>query len=349
MQAERVGSDTMLAQIVRHGRGGATQPRADPGASRQVAGYFVPAVLVDRARTFVVWVLGPEPRLAYAIVNAVAVLIIACPCALGLATPMSIMVGVGRGAQEGVLIKNAEAIERMEKVETLVVDKTGTLTEGKPRLTEICRLRGIRAEGELLALAAAVEQQSEHPIAAAIVQGSPGTRGHAADAGTIFNRSPAVVCRGLDGRGFCREPSFLRQRICRGSSSKTTAELQMEGQTVVFVTIDGQRAGALAVADPIKQSTPEAIHALHASASRSSCSPATTNGPRSRRAQLGIDQVEAGVAPSKSALVKAARERHMVAMAGDGINDAPALAAPMSGSRWAPAPMWRWKAPESRY
>jgi P-type Cu+ transporter len=301
------------------------------GLADKVAGIFVPAVLAVSVLTFVVWIwLGPEPRLAHAIVNAVAVLIIACPCALGLATPMSIMVGVGRGAQEGVLVKNAEALERLEKVTTLVVDKTGTLTEGKPKLVDVLPSGGFDPM-ELLRLAAALEQNSEHPLAAAIVQG-------AQQQGIAI--APVKDFRSVTGGGvlgtvadravMMGKPDFLRSEKISGLESleASAVNLQEEGKTAIFVCIDGNPAGILAVADPIKSTTPEAIRELHALGLKL----VMLTGDNRRTAaavakQLGLDAVEAEIEPAgKVAHVKKLRaEGKHVAMAGDGINDAPAL------------------------
>ena len=333
MQAQHVGSETVLARIV--------QMVADSQRSRapiqaladRVAGYFVPAVLAVAILTFIGWAwLGPEPRFAYAIVNAVAVLIIACPCALGLATPMSVMVGIGRGAQAGVLIRHAEAIEILEKVTTVVVDKTGTLTEGKPRLTRIIPVNGAKEE-ELLLAAASVEQNSEHPLAAAIVRGA-NDRTVKLQSVTDFN---SFTGGGVIGKAGGREIvvgqlKFLRERGIKdleNIESQATAS-QAAGETAMFVAIDGKAAGILAVSDPIKASTPEAIAQLH----RLGLKIIMLTGDNERTAnavasKLGLDQVEAGVAPQDKheRIQQLRRQDQIVAMAGDGINDAPALAA----------------------
>jgi Cu+-exporting ATPase len=331
MRAERVGSDTLLGQIVSMVADAQRSRAPIQGLADKVAGIFVPAVLAVSVLTFVVWIwLGPEPRLAHAIVNAVAVLIIACPCALGLATPMSIMVGVGRGAQEGVLVKNAEALERLEKVTTLVVDKTGTLTEGKPKLVDVLPSGGFDPM-ELLRLAAALEQNSEHPLAAAIVQG-------AQQQGIAI--APVKDFRSVTGGGvlgtvadravMMGKPDFLRSEKISGLESleASAVNLQEEGKTAIFVCIDGNPAGILAVADPIKSTTPEAIRELHALGLKL----VMLTGDNRRTAaavakQLGLDAVEAEIEPAgKVAHVKKLRaEGKHVAMAGDGINDAPAL------------------------
>ncbi len=333
MQAEHVGSETVLARIV--------QMVADAQRSRapiqaladKVSTWFVPTVLAVAVLTFIGWAwLGPEPRFAHAIINAVAVLIIACPCALGLATPMSVMVGIGRGAQEGVLIRNAEAIETMEKINTVVVDKTGTLTEGKPRLTQVLPTNGT-SENDLLVAAASVEQNSEHPLAAAIVHGSK-ERGVKLQAVQDFNSvTGGGVVGKVDGREIAvGKLKFLQERGITGLDAvepKATA-LQAEGQTAMFVAINGKAAGILTVSDPIKASTPEAIKQLH----QLGLKIIMLTGDNERTANavaknLALDQVEAGVEPQhKHERVQQLREQgHIVAMAGDGINDAPALAA----------------------
>lgn len=333
MQAQRVGSDTLLAQIVDMVAQAQRSRAPIQGLADKVSGYFVPAVVAIAVITSLLWYFfGPEPRLAYAIVNAVAVLIIACPCALGLATPMSVMVGVGRGAQAGVLIRNAEAIEVMEKVNTLVVDKTGTLTEGKPRLVAVSAAEGFD-ERELLSAAASIEQNSEHPLAAAIVQGAK-ARGVKPQAISDFaSITGGGVIGKLDGSEIAvGKFGFLQQRHVTGMAAleARAAQLQSEGNTVVFAAINGKAAGLLAIADPIKASTPEAIEELH----RLGLKIIMLTGDNQRTAEavaknLGIDAVEAGVEPQhKHERVQQLRQQgRVVAMAGDGINDAPALAA----------------------
>ena len=331
MRAERVGSDTLLGQIVKMVAEAQRSRAPIQGLADKVAGVFVPVVLAVSALTFVLWMwLGPEPRLGHAMVNAVAVLIIACPCALGLATPMSIMVGIGRGAQEGVLVKNAEALERLEKIDTLVVDKTGTLTEGKPKLREVLPAGGWEAT-ELLRLAASLEQASEHPLAAAIVRG-------AKEKGLVLaavNDFRSVTAGGVLGTVAGRtvmigKPDFLRNEKVAGLESleASATKLQEEGSTAVFVVIDGKPAGTLANADPIKPTTSEAVRELHALGLKL----VMLTGDNHRTAaavagQLGLDAVEAQIEPAgKVAQVKKLRaEGKHVAMAGDGINDAPAL------------------------
>jgi len=333
IEAERVGSDTVLSQIVEMVAQAQRSRAPIQGLADKVAAWFVPAVMGIAVITFFIWwFVGPEPRFAHAIVNAVAVLIIACPCALGLATPMSVMVGVGRGAQAGVLIKKAEAIELMEKVRTLVVDKTGTLTEGRPRLTTVMPAASI-SEEELLTMTAAVEQNSEHPLAAAIIAGAR-ERGVKPPAVTDFQSTTGA---GVSGRVDERivlvgKPDFLRAHGINDLAKLETkaVELQREGQTVIFVAIDGRAAGVIAVADPIKQTTPAAIDHLH----QLGIKIVMLTGDNERTARtvggkLGIDEIEAGVEPQhKHKRVRQLRERNqVVAMAGDGINDAPALAA----------------------
>lgn len=333
MRAERIGRDTLLAQIVNLVAKAQRSRAPIQGLADKVAKWFVPSVVVVALLTFALWMFfGPEPRLAYAIVNAVAVLIIACPCALGLATPMSIMVGVGRGAQEGVLVKNAEALERLEKVTTLVVDKTGTLTEGKPKLMKALPVDGID-QNDLLRLAASLEQSSEHPLAAAIVAG--------AKAGNL-TLEPVADFRSVTGGGvFGRvanksvligKPDFLRSEgVADLAALETKAEkLQQSGQTVLFVAFNRKAAGLLAVADPVKSTTPVSIRELHALGLQI----VMITGDNRRTADavaktLGIDAVEAEAEPQgKSARVqKLRKEGRVVAMAGDGVNDAPALAA----------------------
>jgi Cu+-exporting ATPase len=331
MRAERIGSDTLLGQIVNMVAEAQRSRAPIQGLADRVAGIFVPVVLAVSALTFALWMwLGPEPKLAHAIVCAVAVLIIACPCALGLATPMSIMVGVGRGAQEGVLVKNAEALERLEKVTTLVVDKTGTLTEGKPKLMDILPRAGFDAK-ELLRLAASLEQNSEHPLAAAIVQGAK-EQGVAFEAVKDFR---SVTAGGVSGAiaGHAvtiGKPDFLRSEKIAGLQplEASAVKLQEEGKTAMFVAIDGQPAGILAVADPIKSTTPEAIRELHSLGLKLVMLTGDNRHTAAAVArQLGLDAVEAEIEPAgKTAHIKKLRaEGKHVAMAGDGINDAPAL------------------------
>ena len=331
MRAERVGSDTLLARIVRMVSEAQRSRAPIQRLADVVASYFVPAVVLVAIVTFTVWALfGPEPRLAHALVNAVAVLIIACPCALGLATPMSIMVGTGRGATAGVLIKNAEALEVMEKVDTLVVDKTGTLTEGKPRLTSVVPTRGW-SESDVLCFAASLERGSEHPLAAAIVNGAREKN---------FELSGAADFRSLTGKGIAGKINShavaLGSRklleelgVEPGDLTARAEALRKDGQTVVFVSVDGQPAGLVSVSDPIKESTREAIRMLHEDGVRIvmlTGDNRTTAEAVARK--LGIDEVVAEVLPEqKGEIVKRLQaEGRVVAMAGDGINDALALA-----------------------
>ncbi|MGE5758673.1 MAG: copper-translocating P-type ATPase, partial [Sideroxydans sp.] len=331
MRAERVGADTLLAQIV-HMVSEAQRSRAPIQRLADVtAGYFVPAVVLVALATLAVWgILGPEPRLAHAVVNAVAVLIIACPCALGLATPMSIMVGTGRGALAGVLIKNAEALETMEKVNTLVVDKTGTLTEGKPKLTSVIPLAGFN-EDDILRLGASLERASEHPLAAAIVKGAQ-DKGTALAAVSGFNSFTGKGVTGtVEGRAVAlgNLKLFEELRIDAGELPARAEALRSDGQTVMLLAIDGKPAGLLGVADPVKDSTPDAIRTLH----EEGVQVIMLTGDNRITAQavatrLGIDRVEAEVLPErKASIVKELQAQgRIVAMAGDGINDAPALA-----------------------
>ena len=331
LRAERVGSETLLAQIVRM-VSEAQRSRAPIQRLADVASsYFVPGVVAAAVLTFVVWSLvGPQPRLAYALVNAVAVLIIACPCALGLATPMSIMVGTGRGALAGVLIKNAEALEVLEKVNTLVMDKTGTLTEGKPRVVAVKAAEGWR-EDDVLGLAATLERGSEHPLAAAIVSGAQERELALSEPKEFQSVTGEGVSGKVEGRSVAlgNRKHFERLSLELGGLLEAAESLRKEGQTVVFVAVDGRAAGLVALADPIKASTPEAIRMLHEEGIRlvmlTGDSRATAEAVARK---LGIDEVEAGVSPArKGEVVKRLQaERRIVAMAGDGVNDAPALA-----------------------
>jgi Cu+-exporting ATPase len=333
MTATKVGSETLLARIVAL-VGEAQRSRAPvQRLADRVAAWFVPAVVLVAVVTFVVWaVVGPTPSLAYALVNAVAVLIIACPCALGLATPMSIMVGVGRGAREGVLVRNAEALERMEQVDTVVVDKTGTLTEGKPKLVTVEAAAGF-AERDLLRLAAGLERGSEHPLAAAVVAGAK-ERGVESPEAEGFESVSGKGVRGrVDGRVVALgNRAMMADAGVRGLDELTARAdaLRAEGQTVLFLAADGKPAGLLGVADPIKATTPEALAKLHAEGLKvvmlTGDSRATAEAVAKK---LGFDQVFAEVLPEqKAAIIKRLRaEGRKVAMAGDGINDAPALAA----------------------
>ena len=331
MRAERVGADTLLAQIV-HMVSEAQRSRAPiQRLADTVSGWFVPAVVLVSVITLIVWGLwGPEPRLAHAIINAVAVLIIACPCALGLATPMSIMVGTGRGAAAGVLIKNAEALEIMEKVNTLVTDKTGTLTLGKPQLTAVVANQGM-GEDEILRLGASLERASEHPLAAAIIAAAE-SKGMTLTAVDGFESHTG---KGVSGRIDGRSVAIGNARLLEALNIEDTGlgaqaeAMRAEAQTVMFVAVDGKLAGLIGVADPIKETTAEAIRQLHEEGLQvvmlTGDSQATADAVGKK---LGIDRVIAGVLPEqKSELVKKLQaEGRIVAMAGDGINDAPALA-----------------------
>ncbi len=331
MRAERVGADTLLAQIV-HMVSEAQRSRAPIQRLADVtAGYFVPAVVLAALVTLVVWgIWGPEPHLAHAIVNAVAVLIIACPCALGLATPMSIMVGTGRGATAGVLIKNAEALETMEKVNTLVVDKTGTLTEGKPRLMSVVALTNFD-ESTVLRLGASLERASEHPLAAAIVNGAQ-EKNLALKATSDFRSYTGKGVAGtVEGHTVVlgNLKLFEELHIAAGELPARAETLRGDGQTVMLLAIDGKPAGLIGVADPVKASTPDAILALHEE--RVQVIMLTGDNRTTAEAvarKLGIDRIEAEVLPEqKASIVKQLQAQgRFVAMAGDGINDAPALA-----------------------
>jgi P-type Cu+ transporter len=331
MRAERVGRETLLAQIVQMVSEAQRSRAPIQRLADLVAAWFVPAVVLVAIVTAIVWAtVGPEPRAAFALVNAVAVLIIACPCALGLATPMSIMVGTGRGATTGVLIKNAEALEVLERVDTLVVDKTGTLTEGKPRLVTAEPAGGF-SETELLGLAAGIELGSEHPLAAAIVTGAE-DRGLSPARADEFR---SVTGKGVIGRIAGRTVALGNRRlmddlgVALGSLNERAEELRRDGQTVMFVAADGRPAGFVGVADPIKPSTQEALELLRAAGLRivmlTGDSRATAEAVARR---LGITEVEAEVLPEqKIAVIKRLQgEGRKVAMAGDGVNDAPALA-----------------------
>ena len=336
MSAERVGADTLLAQIVRMVSDAQRTRAPIQRLADVVASWFVPAVVAVAALAFAAWALfGPEPRLAYALVNAVAVLIIACPCALGLATPMAIMVGTGRGASAGVLVKSAEALETLEKVDTLLVDKTGTLTEGKPRLAGVTAL-AVRGENEVLRLAAALERSSEHPLAAA-VWGGARARGIAVPEAHAFRAIPGKGVTGeVEGHFVALGTAALLDDlgVSRVDQPRGDAEAPASGGTVVLVAVDGRLAGSLEVVDPVKRGAADAIRALQ----RDGVEVVMVTGDGRATAlavarQLGIAEVEAEVLPSRKAeIVKRYRARgRIVAMAGDGINDAPALAAAAVG------------------
>ncbi len=351
-RADKVGADSLLARIVKMVAEAQRSRAPIQGLVDKVAAIFVPAVLAIAIITFLIWFFaGPEPRLAYAIVNSVAVLIIACPCALGLATPMSIMVGVGRGAQAGVLVKNAESLELLGKVSWLVVDKTGTLTEGRPTLTDVYLVERVdlnalsvapeRPEDkplhlkatELLTLAASVERASEHPLAAAIVRGAKARKLTLPDVADFRSVTAGGVAGRVDNRtvlvGKLKYLAAVGVAVPAVLTERATA-LQAEGKTVLFAAVDGQAAGLLAVADPIKASTPEAIAQLHALGVKLVMATGDNRATATTVArQLGLDQFEAEVEPAdKIRLVqKLQADGARVAMAGDGVNDAPALAA----------------------
>ncbi|MFO7484037.1 heavy metal translocating P-type ATPase, partial [Oceanibaculum nanhaiense] len=332
MRAEKVGRDTMLAQIVRMVSEAQRSRAPIQRLADVVSSWFVPAVILIALLAFGAWsVWGPAPAMGYALIAAVSVLIIACPCALGLATPMSIMVGVGRGAQEGVLIKNAEALERMEKVDTVIVDKTGTLTEGRPKVTAIKTLSGF-AEDDLLRLLASLEQSSEHPLAAAIVAAAKERSLDLLQASDFDSPTGKGVLGTVDGRKLVvGNARFLGEHdIETGALEEIADALRQDGATAILAAVDGKPAGIVAIADPVKESTPAAIKALHADG----ITVVMLTGDNRTTAEavakkLGIDRVEAEVLPEqKAAIVKQLRdEGRVVAMAGDGVNDAPALAA----------------------
>jgi Cu+-exporting ATPase len=332
IRAEKVGADTMLSRIVEMVAKAQRSRAPIQGLADRVSFYFVPTVVLIAIIAFVVWALfGPDPSMVYAIVSAVSVLIIACPCALGLATPMSIMTATGRGAQAGVLIKDAEALERFAKVDTLIVDKTGTLTEGRPKLTDVVAAEGFD-EHELLGLAASLEKGSEHPLAEAIVEGAK-ERGAAVDAAKDFE---AVTGKGIAGKVGDRAVALGNRAMMDDLGVSVDVldanadTLRSEGKTAMFVAVDGKLAGIVAVADPIKATATDAIRALHESGLRIIM--ATGDNERTAKAvaeKLGIDEVRADMMPeSKQALINELHARGAsVAMAGDGVNDAPALAA----------------------
>ena len=331
MQAERVGAETLLSQIVKLVSEAQRTRAPIQRLADVVSSYFVPAVILASILSFAVWaVWGPEPRLAHALVNAVAVLIIACPCALGLATPMSIMVATGRGAQVGVLIRNAEALETFEKVDTLVIDKTGTLTEGKPKLVSLVTLPR-HEESTLLRMVASLEQASEHPLAAAIVAGAKERRLTLAKAEEFRSMTGKGVSAKVDDHFVAVGNAKLLAELSISSDPLVieAEQLRRDGQTVMFIVIDGHVAGLVGVADPIKASTPEAIHQLHRTGVRLVMLTGDNRTTAEAVAQkLGIDEVEADVLPEqKAAVIKRLQSGgHIVAMAGDGVNDAPALA-----------------------
>lgn len=332
MQAERVGQETMLAQIVKMVADAQRSRAPIQRLADSVAAWFVPAVIAVAVIAFGVWMIfGPSPAFTYALIAAVSVLIIACPCALGLATPMSIMVGVGRGAHGGVLIRNAEALERMEKVDTLVIDKTGTLTEGKPKVTQIIPASGFTGD-ELLTLAASLEQGSEHPLAHAILVAAKEKFLNLSPAEGFDSPTGKGVTGTVNGKAIALGNKFLMEDsgLDVSSQSGQADELRSDGATVIFMAVDGKAAGLLAIDDPIKETAPAAISQLKALGIHI----VMLTGDNSRTAEavarrLGIEEVEAEILPEdKSRIVKKLRdEGRIVAMAGDGTNDAPALAA----------------------
>jgi Cu+-exporting ATPase len=331
MEAQKVGAETVLSQIVKMVAEAQRSRAPIQKLADVVAGYFVPVVIAIALIAFVSWyVFGPEPRLAHALIAAVSVLIIACPCALGLATPMSIMVATGKGATAGVLFKNAEAIETLRKVTTLVVDKTGTLTEGKPKLMRVVTIPGMDKDRVLL-LAASLEKGSEHPLAAAIIEGAVDQGIHLTDTNNFVSHTGKGVSGEIDGKKVLLGSSSLLEafKIDAGSLGEQALAMRSEGQTVMFVGISGKIAGLLAVADPIKETTPEAIQQLHAEGIRivmlTGDNKVTAEAVAKR---LNLDEVVAEVLPDQkaTAIKKFQQGGHVVAMAGDGINDAPALA-----------------------
>jgi len=330
MRAERIGADTLLAQIVKMVSEAQRSRAPIQRLADRVSSYFVPAVIVSAIITFAVWYLvGPQPRFAHALVNAVAVLIVACPCALGLATPMAIMVGTGRGARAGILIRNAEALELFGKVDTLIIDKTGTLTEGKPTLSSVLPQPGI-SESELLGLVASLERASEHPLAAAIVKGAEAANLSLVDTQGFNSVTGKGVTGTVSGKQIAvgNAEMFLSLSIDPLPLAKQADALREEGQTVMLIAVDGKAAGLVAVSDPIKDSTPEAIRELKAAGLKIIM--VTGDNATTAKAvadKLGID-FEADVLPEKKAAVVKAHQQQgaIVAMAGDGVNDAPALA-----------------------
>jgi P-type Cu+ transporter len=331
MRADKVGRDTLLARIVQMVADAQRTAAPIQRLADQVAGWFVPLVIVIAILSFIAWsIWGPEPRFTFGLVAAVAVLIIACPCALGLATPMSIMVGVGRGAEMGVLIKNAVALERMEKVDTLVIDKTGTLTEGKPKVTAIVPAAGFQ-ESEILRLAASLERASEHPLAHAIVAAAEERGLNLVQVSDFDSPVGKGVLGKVEGKAIALgNAKFLAElKIDAAALADEADKLRRGGATAIYAAIDGKAAGILAIADPVKQSTPDAIRELKADGIRI----VMLTGDNQTTAEavareLGIDEVHAEVLPEdKQKIVEKLRaEGRMVAMAGDGVNDAPALA-----------------------
>lgn len=333
MQAQKVGSETILARIVQMVSAAQRSKAPIQRIADEVAAYFVPLVFLAAILTFIVWaIIGPEPRFVYALVNAIAVLIIACPCALGLATPMSIMVGIGRGAEMGILIKNAAALEKLEKVNAIVLDKTGTLTEGKPRMIKIVAAQNLM-EGELWGLAASVEALSEHPLAQSIVKPAQERNLPLQKVDNFHSEPGGGVMGAVSGQQiYLGKYSWLEQKGVTGLQEffSKAQEYQLQAQTVIFMAIDGHAAGFIVVTDPIKKSTPSAIADLHKLGLRvimlTGDQPNTANAVAR---SLKIDQFFAGVNPENKNLMidKLKQQGLVVAMAGDGVNDAPALAA----------------------
>ena len=330
MRAERVGNETLLAQIVQMVSAAQRSRAPVQKLADRVAGYFVPAVVLAAVLTFIVWAgFGPQPRMAHALLNAVAVLIIACPCALGLATPMAIMVGTGRGALAGVLIKNAEALETLEKVDTVVVDKTGTLTEGRPRVVGVIAARG-SSEEQVLRTAATLERASEHPLAAAILAGAKERGVALGEISGFQSRTGKGVTGRVDGReaALGNRALFVELNISVEGLDEKARGMEAEGQTAMFVAAGGQAVGLIGVADPIKASTQEAIERLHEDGLQVVMLTGDSRATAEVVARkLGIDKLFAGVLPGEKAeaIKKLQEEGHIVAMAGDGVNDAPAL------------------------
>lgn len=331
MSATRVGDDTMLSHIVRMVAEAQRSRAPIQKLADTVAGLFVPVVVLIAIVTFIIWsAFGPHPAMAFAIVNAVAVLIIACPCALGLATPMSIMVATGKGAQSGILIKNAEALETFEKVDTIVVDKTGTLTEGKPRLVTVEPADGL-AEADFLAYAAAIERGSEHPLAQAIVTGAEARGAKRLEVADFASVTGEGAQARVDNKVFAIGNAKMMRRVgAFDEALKARAETyRRNGQTVMFAALDGQPAGLIGVTDPIKETTPEAINALHKAGMKVVMLTGDSRATAEAVArQIGIDEVQADVSPEdKNRIVRELQSAGaVVAMCGDGINDAPALA-----------------------
>lgn len=331
IKAEKVGSETVLSQIVKMVSEAQRSKAPIQSIADKVAGYFVPAVVIISILTFIVWsIFGPEPRMTFAIINAVAVLIIACPCALGLATPMSIMVATGKGAQIGVLFKNAESIEKLREIDTLVVDKTGTLTVGKPKLVSV-KLNNGFSKDEILRYAGSLEKESEHPLARSIVDG-------AKESGVEFIKVESfesITGKGVKGIVGTKDILLGNKKLLEDAGINTenlgekANSLREKGQTVMFVAIEGKLAGLICVADPIKDTTSDAINSLHSESIKIvMLTGDNEKTARSVAGKLGIDEVIAGVLPEQKAekIKELQSEGHIVAMAGDGINDAPALA-----------------------